>query len=187
MNRNVVSFPLVILCAVAALFGNGCSTLPDTEEVPQAFTGKVIAVHSGDFMTVIDSSNQQFRVRLAEIVAPDMKQAYGTTSRQALTDKIRGKTVRVAVVGVDDAGRADGDVYLGDRWINMEMMAEGAAWHYRKHSMGGALADAERKAREKHLGLWADKHPVPPWVYRNPMPIGPPSEDRPQPLIRFGW
>ena len=187
MNRNHVGFPLVTLCALIALFGAGCSTVPDTAELPRAFTGKVVSVHDGDTIVVMVGSNQQFRVRLAEIAAPDMEQAYGTESKRTLADKVRGKTVRVTVAGVDDAGLPMGVIYLGDRGINWEMVAEGAAWQYRRYSRNGALADAERQAREKHLGLWADKNPVPPWVYRNPRPIEPPSEAHPEPLIRFGW
>ena len=163
MNRNHVGFPLVTLCALIALFGAGCSTVPDTAELPRAFTGKVVSVHDGDTIVVMAGSNQQFRVRLA------------------------GKTIRVTVAGVDGAGLPMGVIYLGDRGINWEMVAEGAAWQYRRYSRNGALADAERQAREKHLGLWADKNPVPPWVYRNPRPIEPPSEAHPEPLIRFGW
>jgi hypothetical protein len=30
----------------------------------------------------------------------------------------------------------------------------------------GEFTDAEREAREKRRGLWADPHPVPPWEYR---------------------
>jgi micrococcal nuclease len=30
----------------------------------------------------------------------------------------------------------------------------------------GEFTDAEREAREKHRGLWADPNPVPPWEWR---------------------
>ena len=41
--------------------------------------------------------------------------------------------------------------------------------------------------RELSCLLSEDKPPIPLWVNRIPLPIGPPSADRPEPLIRFGW
>ena len=63
-------------------------------------------------------------------------------------------------------GRVLGDVYLGDRHINQEMVQDGLAWHFKKYSSAKELADAEDEARKAKKGLWVDKEPVPPWDYR---------------------
>ena len=59
-----------------------------------------------------------------------------------------------------------GDVYLGDRHINLEMVQDGLAWHYKQYSKSKELAEAEDEARKEKKGLWADKEPMPPWEFR---------------------
>jgi micrococcal nuclease len=58
------------------------------------------------------------------------------------------------------------DVYHAGRWINLEMVKEGWAWHYKAYSDNKQLAEVA--ARKIRRGLWADPSPVPPWEYRNP-------------------
>jgi endonuclease YncB( thermonuclease family) len=57
-------------------------------------------------------------------------------------------------------------LHLDDRDLSLEMVQEGMAWHFRRCSKEATLADAERDARNAGRGLWADKNPVPPWVWR---------------------
>jgi micrococcal nuclease len=73
------------------------------------------------------------------------------------------KIVRVEVVDVDRYHREVGRIYLGDRCINLEMVRDGMAWRYDK---GDEFTAAEREAREKRRGLWADPNPVAPWEYQ---------------------
>ncbi len=77
------------------------------------------------------------------------------------------KTVKVIVTDTDRYSRSVGDVYLGPTWINREMVAEGWAWHYVQYSKSPELAAAEKRARAARRGLWADPHPIAPWLYRN--------------------
>lgn len=44
--------------------------------------GRVVAVADGDTLTVLDSGQRQHRVRLAEIDAPEKRQAFGERSKQ---------------------------------------------------------------------------------------------------------
>ena len=93
--------------------------------------------------------------------------AYGSSARNALQDKILGSSVQVKVAGVDRYGRAVGKVMLGARYINLEMVAEGYAWYYADYAGNEYdLAAAEREARIYRRGLWQEKNPIPPWVYR---------------------
>lgn len=132
----------------------------------QSLTGKVIAIADGDTIRVLDSSNQQHKIRLFEIDAPETGQAFGTKSREALGSKLHDKTVRIEWKERDQYDRIHGKVYIDDRWINREMVADGWAWHYKHYSKSKELADAEIAARNQRIGLWADAHPVPPWQYR---------------------
>jgi hypothetical protein len=106
------------------------------------------------------------KVRLDGIDAPETGQGFGTKAKQALSGKILARTVRVKTTGTDRYGRTLGVVWLGDRNINFEMVAEGWAWHFKKYSKDHALADAENQARAKKAGLWADEHPIAPWDWR---------------------
>ena len=47
-------------------------------------TGHVVGVHDGDTITVLDASETQHKIRFAGIDAPELKQAFGTRSRQNL-------------------------------------------------------------------------------------------------------
>ena len=76
-----------------------------------------------------------------------------------------GKQVQVKTSGKDRYGRTIGDIYLGERWINLEMVQEGWAWHYKACSKG-KKAQAEVNARRAMRGLWVDSNPVPPWGFR---------------------
>ena len=140
----------------------GCAAASSERE---GVAGRVVRVADGDTLTVL-VSNQQVRVRLQGIDAPESAQAFGTRSKQALSDKVFGKDVRLAWAGKDRYGRVLGDVYAGGRWVNLEMVAEGWAWHYVRYSSDKRLADAEAAARAARLGLWQDQAPVPPWEFR---------------------
>jgi endonuclease YncB( thermonuclease family) len=67
------------------------------------------------------------------------------------------------------------------------MVAEGWAWHYyRLFKVKNPIYEAEQQAREKKLGVWADKDPVPPWEYRMQTQVKPDDEEKIQPLLKVG-
>ena len=134
--------------------------------IASGFEGKVISIADGDTVTVLTTDKQQIKIRLSGIDTPERSQAYGTKAKQALSSKIFGKTVNVKDHGKDRYGRTIGDIYLGNRWINLEMVEEGFAWHYKQYSKNQKLAQAEVNARRALKGLWVDSSPIPPWEYR---------------------
>jgi endonuclease YncB( thermonuclease family) len=152
-------------------------------------TGKVVGVHDGDSITVLAPTNQQIKVRLNGIDAPELSQAFGKRAKQALSGKVFGQIVTLKVKNTDRYGRTVADVWLGERWINLEMVAEGWAWHSRKYSKSKELATAEQGARRSKAGLWVDKDPVPPWEYRRPTQVrqDEPGMDHPLPLFKVEW
>jgi endonuclease YncB( thermonuclease family) len=129
-------------------------------------TGKVVAIADGDTLTVLDDAKTRHKIRLAGIDAPEKKQAFGTKAREALADRVFGKTVRVDVIDVDRYRREVGRIYFGDRFINLEMVREGMAWRYARFDRPGEFSAAETDAREHGRGLWSDPHRVPPWEFR---------------------
>ncbi len=106
------------------------------------------------------------RVRLAQIDAPEKRQAFGARSRQALAELVFRQSVRVAETGRDRYGRVIGTVYLGNVDVNAQMVREGMAWVYRQYAKDRGLYELERRAQASRRGLWVDPEPVPPWEYR---------------------
>ncbi len=128
--------------------------------------GKVVSIADGDTVTVLDAEKVQHKIRLPGIDAPEKKQAFGTKSKEALSEKVFAKEVVVSWKEKDRYQRVLGEIHLGKRHINQEMVKEGMAWHYKQYDKSNSLADAEREAKAQRLGLWADKEPIPPWEFR---------------------
>jgi endonuclease YncB( thermonuclease family) len=132
--------------------------------------GKVVKIADGDTLTILDSANTQHKIRLAGIDAPEKSQPFGTKSRENLAGKVFGQPVRVEVIDVDRYHREVGRIYLGEQFINLEMVRDGFAWRYVTYDKPGEFTAAEVGARERRRGLWADNDPTPPWEWRRAKP-----------------
>lgn len=156
MNRPL-TFTLLWLLLIAGSLPARADTL----------TGLVIAVTDGDTIRVLDAQQQQHRVRLYGIDAPESHQAFGNRSRQYLASLAFRQNVTVVYSEKDRYGRILGTVFRGRQNLNLEMVRAGLAWHYVYFAKNETdLAKAEKDARKKQLGLWADQKPVPPWDFR---------------------
>jgi micrococcal nuclease len=127
---------------------------------------RVVGVQDGDTLTCLDETNQQQKVRLAGIDAPEVGQDYGTAAREALAGMVFGKTVDVVDDGRDRYGRWIGHVSVEGLDVNRQMVATGSAWHYAAYSTDQSLAAAQAQAQSQRLGLWEQPNPTPPWQYR---------------------
>ncbi len=138
-------------------------------------TGRVVRVADGDTISVLDSNNTQYKIRLHGIDTPERDQRYGKKAWDALSTMVAGRSVGVVVLGKDSYGRTDGTVYQGERNINLAMVAAGHAWWYRYYAPDEhPLQAAEEKARSEKLGLWAEPNPIPPWDWRRQQKYGKP-------------
>ncbi len=132
---------------------------------PPVIEGRVVGVHDGDTITVLQSE-RQYKIRLDGIDAPELRQAYGQVAKRFASDFAFGKTARVEVHGVDRYGRYLGEVFVGGLSLNRELVRLGLAWHYKQYSKDPILAKLELEARARRIGLWKDAAPEPPWDYR---------------------
>ena len=134
----------------------------------ESYVGLVVGITDGDTIKLLTPDKTQVKVRLADIDTPERGQPYGTKARQILADKIFQKQVRVEKVTIDRYKRLVGRIYLADRHINAEMVADGAAWVYRKYTDDAELLALEAQARKKNQGLWAlpESQRIPPWEWR---------------------
>ena len=128
-----------------------------------AFNGKVVSIHDGDTITILQGK-QQIKVRLFGIDAPELKQPYGKKSKQFLANLIAREVVEVEPKGKDRYKRTLGIIRYKDQDINAQMVLNGYAWVYVKYSK--IYVDQETTAREKKLGLWQSSNPTPPWEWR---------------------
>ena len=107
------------------------------------------------------------RVRLWGIDAPEKGQPYADEARARLKELIEGKAVRLEWKDKDQYSREVAIVYDGSTNINLQMVKEGLAWHYAYFAPDAEdLAAAEKAARKKRKGLWADDEPVNPYEFR---------------------
>jgi endonuclease YncB( thermonuclease family) len=151
----------LVLAVVLAVASSAFAAKPHYE-----ISGKVVKIADGDTLTILDSANAQHKIRLAGIDAPEKGQPFGTKARENLADKVFGQTVRVEVIDVDRYKREVGRIYLGERFVNMEMVRDGFAWRYVQYDRTGEFTAAEADAREHRRGLWADPNPMPPSEWR---------------------
>lgn len=152
MNRTAVLFT-AFLC-----IGNASA---DT-----SFRGDVVRILDGDTVEVLDAAKQTHRVRLANIDAPERRQAFGEVARQALATMAYRQKIEVIDKGGDQYGRRIGVLMLNGRDLNAAMVGQGMAWVYTRYNTDRTLPALEQQARTNQIGLWADKNPNPPWDFR---------------------
>jgi endonuclease YncB( thermonuclease family) len=140
---------------------------------PPAVEGIVLAVHDGDTLTLRLPSGRE-RVRLAQIDAPERGQPWGRRARQALERIAEGRRARLVVRGRDDYGRAVGDLYVDDVFVNELLVREGHAWAYPRYVRSPRIFEAEDDARRAGRGLWRlpPTERTPPWEWRRGAPQG---------------
>lgn len=143
----------------------GWCLLVGVADAQKVLHGKVIKVTDGDTLIIL-VNQKPHKVRLLSIDAPERSQAYGKTSRIALGSFLKGKKVSVLVNGKDRYKRVLGTVFADDKNVNEWMLRNGWAWHYKKYCKSEFLSQLEVQAKSKKLGLWRDKDPAPPWVFR---------------------
>ncbi len=131
----------------------------------QTLNGKVVGVTDGDTITIL-SNNKQYKIRLAEIDAPEKTQAFGTRAKIALSEKVFGEMATIKVSTKDRYGRIVGYVFVQGKNINKEMVKEGYAWFYNQYGKDISIKQEEFNARLNRQGLWVENNPIPPWEYR---------------------
>lgn len=129
-------------------------------------TCHVVGVTDGDTITVRCGTDEQMKVRLAEIDAPETGQAWGQKSKQYLLETIYDKDVRVSTVDHDRYGRSVAYVFYLGFVVQRMMLTTGLAWCYDQYAKSDWCEGDEQKARTANRQIWSDKSPVSPWEYR---------------------
>ena len=131
-------------------------------------TGYVTRVKDGDSF-LMRSKGVIHEIRLYGIDAPEYRQEGGKTAKKALHKLISGKTIKVEAISTGNYNRVIGKVYVGKKYVNLELVKSGNAhWYKRYAPKDKELADAERSAQKSKVGIWSSKTmPVSPEKYRH--------------------
>ena len=129
-------------------------------------SGRVVKVADGDTFTLLTNDNQQLRIRLHGIDAPEKSQDFSKASKDYLTDLVMQKPVKVYSKKRDQYGRIVAIVMVDDLVINEAMLRAGLAWHFTEYDDNSAWREMELIAQRNKVGIWSHPNPLPPWEFR---------------------
>lgn len=131
------------------------------------FAGMVSYVSDGDTVWVKpDDGGPARKLRIDGIDAPEICQAAGVRSKDALAGYVLHRHVEVTVRGNDDYGRGLARLRLDGEDLGARMVREGFAWSYRYRHNPGPYATEEAMARAQRRGVFASGQPERPRDFR---------------------
>jgi len=162
MRYNQTIIFLLILIFSAIPFGARAEekgTRPSEAKVKAVVDGDTVILDSGDTLRYIG-------INAPETKYPKMDVYYvGKDSYEFNKNLVGGKTVRLVydVTDRDPTGRLLAYVYVGDTFVNAEIVKNGMAYSAAyppntKHQE--EFNSLEREARDKKLGIWAEKKKI---------------------------
>ena len=154
LKRYLAALLLLIIC---------------TPSYADQYEGRVIKVIDGDTIWV-KTGNKHIKIRLSYIDAPELKQPHGVRSKNFLTNLVLDKSVQINTSKKDRYNRHLGEVYIHNVkesiFVNAKMLKSGNAWIYLTYRDNSYLQNLENHAKIKKIGLWSERAPIEPWVYR---------------------
>ena len=128
--------------------------------------GKITKIIDGDTLDFLTEKNNQIKVRLIEIDAPEIDQKFGSESKNNLVELCEGKEGYIEKTGEDYFGRTLARVFCGEKNANIHQLITGMAWVFDEYNKSMENYQYQFKAKKKGLGLWAEEFPLAPWDFR---------------------
>ena len=134
--------------------------------------GRIVGVHDGDTITLLDAEHRQHKIRLDGIDAPELGQPFGRASKQHLAELLANREAVAECSKTDRYRREVCRVLIGGADAGLEQIRAGMAWCFRRYAnelppdRRQQYADTEAQAIGERRGLWTDGEPVPPWDWR---------------------
>lgn len=149
---------------LALFLGLGMATVVSANS--HEFRGKVIQVLDGNTLIVKTEENEDVKIMLYGIDCPELEQAYGKDARKCLERLLLKKNVNVEIMGMARNGTQLG-VVTTDKKMDprAKLLQEGLAWTTESNPLP-ELESYRVNAEQKKVGLWKQKEPTPPWIYR---------------------
>ncbi|MBF0165734.1 MAG: thermonuclease family protein [Magnetococcales bacterium] len=126
----------------------------------------VVRIVDGDTLEVAGDGRHE-KIRLAGIDTPEHGQPFAEEAKAYTTRLVERHKVQVREKERDRYGRLVAWVTRpGHEELGASLVRAGLAWRHKYYSRDRHLAELERKARTRGLGLWSDPAPTPPWVWK---------------------
>jgi micrococcal nuclease len=119
----------------------------------ETLEGKIVKIADGDTLTLLTSTKDQVKIRLAGIDTPERKQPFGNRVKQALAKLAFQKQALIEAETKDRYGRTVGVVFVDGLNVNHELVKQGMAWVYRKYMNDKALYELESRLRKRSWGF----------------------------------
>lgn len=162
-QRRGSTLPVFLISGLCLLLIN--LFFPSAKAYDKAFTAQETRIScrlkeilDGDTITA-DCHNRYLSIRLTGIDAPEMGQSpWGEQARQALVAIFRrNKAFQLKAHGEDYYQRQLGIVFIRGQEINLLMLEQGQAVIYKSKDTPKHYAAAEKAAKAKGIGIWAEK------------------------------
>jgi micrococcal nuclease len=161
MTRSVLVLRQTLKRAICAL-----ATMHVVAVGAVEISGIVTEVRDGDSVTLVNRQ-ATYKIRLADIDAPEWKQKYGNDSRASLFHTCGLKRATAETIGEDRFGRTLAHLTCAGVDANRRQVERGWAWVFRQFApKESPLYAVEQVARKAKRGVWQDDEPVPPWEWR---------------------
>lgn len=137
-----------------------------------ALSGRIVSITDGDTVYLLDAQNQQHKIRIAGIDAPEKIQPFGAKSQTNLGRLAFQQNATADCPKRDRYGRLICKVVVNGQDIGLQQVTDGMAWWYGQYAKEQSPEDraayerAETMARLGRLGLWVDSKAIPPWDWR---------------------
>lgn len=161
------SFWLASLTLIAlASLGQAQENTPQVQQyiVTYVYDGDTVKLHPKNTF----SQKYDIKLRITQMDAPERNQPFGLKARRALIKLCQGNNIVATadIVAKDKYQRSLGRLQCNQVDASLYMVEQGLAWHDDKYAHDWEIAQAQDRAKEQKLGLWADGKAVMPWVWR---------------------
>ena len=145
-----------VWCGMLMLAGHSVASA-----LPTLVSGTVTRVIDGDTIWVqTASSSRPLKVRLQAIDAPEICQAGGIASRNALKAQVFGKVVTLRSQAIDKYSRTVATVDLQGQDMSRWAVRSGHAWSTGPFQSEGPYKSEQNQALSEKRGLFANTAPV---------------------------
>ena len=143
------ALPSLSVLHLCALLASGCAAATPAAPVH----GTVVRVVDGDTLWLTPPGKAPLVVRLRDMDAPEICQAWGLQAKQALAELTLHRHATLRPVARDSHGRTVGSINVNGVDVGPLMVSEGHAWSTRTRYDRGPLVKHERMAKALGRGL----------------------------------
>lgn len=130
--------------------------------------GRAVRVHDGDTLSIRCDERGLLKIRIANIDAPELRQAHGLEARQALVELSGQQRIKVQSVATDQYQRVVAKLAVGGNDLGLTLVERGLAWCGQRPAK--VCVARQAAARQARLGLWSAPDAQPPWQWRRQHP-----------------